>query len=350
MKITDGKHRASILGLTKFIAALGIVYLHALNGSRGHWSLLFLFVEFFFFITGYYTYKHFQQIIHNEVDVTVEMKAKRALKYTLNKIKGLLPYIIIALIIRYIAIFYSVNIGQTSFVDALVNLPFEVTLLNSQTGWFSWPLWFVSAMIIAMPFFCYIAQSKNKYFTFMLCVLLYIVYYFDLVGIIGLPAAGYGAIIRAFVGMTTGVVVYGLAHQVSKLKLSVSKRALVQAVETLSFFMSIVFMYPSVNSSNAPFYRNLVCMSFILFLTIFMSGQTIMSKVSCKTMDFLEKISMVLFMIHFPIMLLIDYLPIKFSYWNRMAIIILVSVLASAIIYCIVEYIKIIKSQRRLVD
>lgn len=350
MKIIEGKHRASVLGLTKFIAALGIVYLHALNGSRGHWSLLFLFVEFFFFVTGYYTYKHFQQIVDNEVDSTVEIKAKRALKYTLNKVTSLLPYMVIALTIRYIAIFYSVYIGRTSLIDALVNLPFEITLLNSQTGWFSWPMWFVSAMIIAMPLFCYIAQSKNKHFTFILCVLLYIVYYFDLVGIIGLPAAGCGAIIRAFVGMTTGVVVYGLAHQVSKLKLSVPKRALVQAVETLSFFMSIVFMYPSVNSSNAPFYRNLVCMSFILFLTIFMSGQTIMSKVSCKTMDFLEKISMVLFMIHFPIMSLIDYLPIKFNYWDRIITTMLVSVSASAIIYCIVEYIKIVKSQRQLVN
>lgn len=350
MKIIDGKHRASVLGLTKFIAALGIVYLHTLNGSHGHWSLLFLFVEFFFFITGYYTYKHFQQTIKDESDVTAEIRAKRALEYTLNKVKGLLPYIAVALIIRYITVFYSVHVGQTSLIDALVNLPFEIALLNSQTGWFSWPLWFVSAMVIALPLFCYISQSKNKHLTFMLSLLLCIIYYFNLVGVIGLSSTGYSAIVRAFVGMTTGVVIYGLAHQLGKLKLSTPKRMLVQLVEMFSFFMSIVFMYPSVDSSNAPIYRNLVCMSFILFLTIFMSGQTIMSKVSCKAMDFVEKMSMVLFMIHFPIMSLIDYLPIKFNYWDRIITTMLVSVSASAIIYCVVEYIKIVKSQRQLVN
>lgn len=344
MKIVDGKHRASMLGMAKFIAAVAITYFHALNGTHGNWSLLYLLVEFFFFVTGYYTYKHFQTVIGNDSErATVETKVKRALKYTVSKIKGLLPYIIIAIVLRYIAVLYSVRIGQTSLVDALCNLPFEITLLGSQTGWFSWPLWFISAMVIVMPLFCFIAQSRSKWLTFMMCLLSCIVYYFSVVNVVGLSASGFSALLRAFAGMMTGVVIYVFAGQVNKLRLSKFKKAIIQTVEILSFCMAFVFMYPSDMTSNLSIYRNLVYMSFFVFLVVFMSGQTITSKLSCKTMDFLEKISMVLFMVHFPIMSLIDFLPIALAYQTRMVLIIGVSVFASIITYCAVDYVKVLR-------
>ena len=48
MRITDEKHRASALGLVKFIAAVAIVYCHTLLGKPEHFSTLYLLVELFF--------------------------------------------------------------------------------------------------------------------------------------------------------------------------------------------------------------------------------------------------------------------------------------------------------------
>ena len=177
----------------------------------------------------------------------------------------------------------------------------------------------------------------------MMCLLSCIVYYFSVVNVVGLSASGFSALLRAFAGMMTGVVIYVFAGQVNKLRLSKFKKAIIQTVEILSFCMAFVFMYPSDMTSNLSIYRNLVYMSFFVFLVVFMSGQTITSKLSCKTMDFLEKISMVLFMVHFPIMSLIDFLPIVLTYQTRMVLIIGVSVFVSIITYCAVDYVKVLR-------
>ena len=77
--VAKGKHRASVLGLVKFIAAVAIVYFHTLMGVPRHFSALYLLVELFFFITGYYTLKHFQDKTKDVYADSVETKSQKAL-------------------------------------------------------------------------------------------------------------------------------------------------------------------------------------------------------------------------------------------------------------------------------
>lgn len=59
MRIVKNNKRISVLGLIKFLAAIAIVYYHTDLG--GHWNHLWILVELFFFITGYFTFKHFRK-------------------------------------------------------------------------------------------------------------------------------------------------------------------------------------------------------------------------------------------------------------------------------------------------
>ena len=59
MRIVQNNKRISVLGLIKFLAAIAIVYFHI--STRDHWEHLWLLVELFFFITGYFTFKHFRK-------------------------------------------------------------------------------------------------------------------------------------------------------------------------------------------------------------------------------------------------------------------------------------------------
>ena len=62
MEIVKSNKRQSIIDLVKFIAAVAIVYYHTLYGRTDlHFSMLYLLVELFFFITGYYTFSHFRK-------------------------------------------------------------------------------------------------------------------------------------------------------------------------------------------------------------------------------------------------------------------------------------------------
>lgn len=59
MKIVKNNKRISVLGLIKLLAAIAIVYFHARLDD--HWEHLWLLVGLFFFITGYFTFKHFRK-------------------------------------------------------------------------------------------------------------------------------------------------------------------------------------------------------------------------------------------------------------------------------------------------
>ena len=62
MRIVKNNKRISVLGLIKFFTAIAIVYFHTLpTDPSTHWSHLWLLVELFFFITGYFTFKHFRK-------------------------------------------------------------------------------------------------------------------------------------------------------------------------------------------------------------------------------------------------------------------------------------------------
>ena len=343
MKIVNGRHRASMLGLVKFIAAVAIVYFHTLLGKPEHFSTLYLLVELFFFITGYYTFKHFQdrgtEISNDDIDT----KAKKALKYTGRKIRSLAPYILIAIVMHYVILLIPmIGNGWHAIFDIIKGLPFDLLLLNTQAGIANWPMWFVSAMVIVMPLFCLLCQSKNKHVLFVFSSLVCLIYYFKFYRWPYGQGVFYVApLIRAFMGMMMGVNIYVVAEKLSKAKMTKPQRVLLQICEIGVLAFSFVLMYARDNSVNVSTFRSLTILSFFVYLCIFMSGQTIASKISSPTMDFLEKISMVIFMIHIPILNLVHIL--NTGHWAIM-VVVCGSIIASIVVFCMVEYVRLCRS------
>ena len=102
MKIVKNNKRISVLGLIKFLAAIAIVYFHVRISD--YWEHLWLLVELFFFITGYFTFKHFRK--KENRGKNLEQKSKNAIVYTVKKFTPLIPYVLVAITIKYIALLY----------------------------------------------------------------------------------------------------------------------------------------------------------------------------------------------------------------------------------------------------
>lgn len=338
MKIVEGKHRASALGLVKFIAAVAIVYFHTLLGASRHFSSLYLLVELFFFITGYYTFKHFQDKIKDLHSDSVEVKSLKALKYTGKKVLSLAPYILIAIAMYYVTLLIPViNDGWHAIFDVVKGLPFDLLLLNTQAGVTNWPMWFVSAMIIVMPSFCLLCQGKNKYFLFVFSSLICLIYYFNFFQWPYNQGAFYIApLIRAFIGMSMGINIYIVSEWLKGIQMNGNQKVFLQVCEICALVLSFIFMYSRYDSSNVLIFRPLTFLSFFAYLCIFMSGQTIASRISSPTMDFLEKISIVVFMIHMPLLNLALILGINLNFGGAAAIM-CGSVMISIIVFCIVK-------------
>lgn len=343
MKIVEGEHRASMLGLVKFIAAVAIVYFHTLLGEPEHFSTLYLLVELFFFITGYYTFKHFQDRNTEISNDDIDTKAKEALKYTGRKIRSLAPYILIAIVLHYaILLIPVIGNGWHAIFDIIKGLPFDLLLLNTQAGITNWPMWFVSAMVIVMPLFCLLCQSKNKHVLFIFSSLTCLVYYFNFYRWPYDQGVFYVApLIRAFMGMLMGVNIYVVAEKLSKAKTTKIQRALLQICEIGVLAFSLVLMYARDNSANVATFRSLTILSFFTYLCIFMSGQTVASKISSPIMDFLEKIFIVIFMIHIPTLDVVYMLNVE--RWVT-AIIMCGSIIASIAVFCVIEYVRLCRS------
>ena len=113
---------------------------------------------------------------------------------------------IVAIVIKYIALLLR-NDGAT-FSSIMKILSLDILLLNSQTAELNWPLWNLSAMFIVFPLFCLMCQTKHKNTLYIVLFTSTIVYYFNFFN----GAISYlGCLIRAFFGMSAGVLVYALS-------------------------------------------------------------------------------------------------------------------------------------------
>ena len=137
---------------------------------------------------------------------TLEQQSKNAISYTVKKFLPLIPFVIVAIVIKYIALLLR-NDGAT-FSSIMKILPLDILLLNSQTAELNWPLWYLSAMLIVFPLFCLMCQTKRKNTLYIVLFTSTIVYYFNFFN----GAISYlGCLIRAFFGMSAGVLVYALS-------------------------------------------------------------------------------------------------------------------------------------------
>lgn len=346
MKIVQNNSRISILGLVKFLAALAIVLYHTMPYD-GYWRQSYLLVEFFFFITGYFTFKHFQKdqkaIQHDDI----EAKSIKALKYTAKKFLAFLPFVIIASIMIHAGPIYTFlttgNITQ-ELAEAIIAIPLDSLFLNTVSPTPGWAIWFLSAMFIIFPLFCLICQVRKKKILFLLAALAVIVYYtlfFE-------NRTRYEeSIIRAFFGMLTGIPIYMLAEKLRSISLKRSHKILLQIAESSLFLLAIISLYPAANSPLLPAYTLCSLAIFGSYLTILFSRQTPLSRLSSPTFDFLEKISMVIFLVHMPIMSLVKLFKPYFWGAKYCIFILIVSILASIFLFCLWEYIKSQRQKRR---
>lgn len=300
MKIVKNNKRISVLGLIKFLAAIAIVYFHVF--PEGHWSHLWLLVEIFFFITGYFTFKHFRK--KENRGKTLEQKSKIAIVYTAKKFLPFVPYVLVAIILKYVALLLR-NDGTPLF-SILKILPLDILLLNSQVMDLNWPLWYLSAMLIVFPLFCLMCQTKHKYTLYIILLTSIIVYYFN---IFDGDVSHIQCLVRAFFGLSTGVLIYAFTSYIRGNKKIKKKSTLVPLAYLLLMIASILCLYPAEDNLGYQIYGCIFLVLSVFWLSILLSGKTIFSQLSSPFLDYLERLSIVIYMIHVPIIYILQ-LPV----------------------------------------
>ncbi len=303
------KPRNSIVDLWKFIAILMIMTHHLFHIETfvnteyyGHFS--WIYVEFFFMLTGYFTYSHFKR--HNYDDNSI---FKSGLKYTFHKFKKFVPFTTIAISLQYLitAPFSCLLKGQfKTFLYHFLNYPLEVLLLSeaqhSFKGFNLVPIWFLSAMLLVFPIITTLCQIRNKYLVLIVSGLFSLFYFMHF------PIGGSkwpGDLIRALAGMCAGITIC-IINDTLKDKISCNTK-FICIICSISEILCMLFCLVAT-TLNLYDTEKIIILAFAIGISSMLSGFSISSKLNSKVVSYLGRISMPMFIWHWVIGTIINRL------------------------------------------
>lgn len=287
--------RMGIVDLWKFIACI-LVMSHHVAVILFHNDMFtegWIYVEFFFILTGYFTMKHFE--LHKENNL--EEKVKQTITYIVKKFSAFLPYTISIIIMQYL-IQYDVlfeNKKSISSVAFFFDIFFDFLLIGDGNGSVKFAIWFLCAMLMAFPFFCMMCQMKSQSLLYMIAFFVSIVWchYTDVGHFTQFPLS----IVRAFIFLLLSALVYGLVSFIKDLRFRNCWKFILTVLEETCMLPAVYITFEGKG------YHKFVVLCFVVALTLMLSGQTYSANLQGGIFTWLGEISMVIYITHWTLVL-----------------------------------------------
>lgn len=300
--------------LYRFIFAVIIMIYHALivnDGLGAPIPLGYVFVEFFFFLSGYFTYSHmYRRYKTGEVET---YDKSFPMDYTWRKIKRMIPYMLMTFIIFSIAKIYGqINLNNDSLKECIKGfsgaifdlLLLQVTGICKNPQFNAW--WYLSALVFALPLVIILFRKaivyKGGYQWLLHASPLMIYGYFSVVvnkldweTFVGITRSGF---FRGFAGLCTGGTIFCLAKELEKIKLSKMTKYILTIMEVGLYLSSILIAWKYYRIINSTF---IIVFLLIAGLVITFSNQSYTTKVNFKGFEILGSIATPLYICHFSV-------------------------------------------------
>lgn len=342
------KNRSENVEILRFIAALLIMAHHMYHIRMQNYPFYdcWVYVEFFLFITGYYTAKHYSSI--NAVN-----KSKDAVVYTIKKFIPIFPYCFAVSLLAWLtnaaagALFHGWT-WQNVVSNFLGDFSFDILLISeSYTHPLVAPLWYVSAMLLVFPLFALLIQMKNRYTKAIIFSFVPLIYY----GCVGVTFNREFPLdlTRVFCGMMLGALIF---------EISDIFKEYIKSIPTiiLTIIEIICVAFPIISCFlNLATYR-LDLLWFFISLLICLPGFSYTNRIHGKLLNYLGKLSMPMFIFHWYVGTLVGGLSERLVWSNLVSLIIYycgtiaISIFAMAIVNRWKWYQKIMKAPLELID
>ncbi len=293
--VTVTNKRSGMVDIYRLLLVLVLVWYHLGVAGKPFYDSAWIFVEFFFILSGYLTMRHYANLYSSEVPDLSE-RGGEAIRYTLHKSGRLLPYVVIAGAVEYVSVFVMARYYDIFSVLASVEGFISESLLLTSSGLTTIhdaPLWYLSAMFLVFPLFCLLLSFPKMwkwYYGYLSWILAAL--YYGCFGIVQLRTWPHD-MLRAFVCLWLGVFVFGLCEQVAKLPKTKFWTIIFTVVELGSFAFAIARASHGVNN------KLLIIMCFITGLVALMSGRSLTAKIGY--IPFIANLSLAIFLLHWPI-------------------------------------------------
>lgn len=331
------KKKNSYIELLRFLMCIVIVLHHsgflADESIRMPFPFGALAADFFFMLTGYFAYAHLLRREDNQ-DVYKDGTMRYWMKYTLGKLKRVLPYAALGIVAIYVLEFFwpSEEIPIVDRFMRLQNMPFELTLTPmlgvipiDLFNYRNAPLWFLSSMMVALPLLMFLIKKYKDVFTSYLVWFLpamlqawMVVTYGGVCPWTQFSGIVYCGVIRAFGDMMMGCAIYIAAKALGE-KLKTSGVAIKLAMTILELGM-LVFIFLEFHRGLAPYDQIFVLYVIEVMLIIAMSGCSYTSKIGGPLFEGLGKLSMPIYCIHWAVYQYVARFCTGIGYWEGIAL------------------------------
>ncbi len=340
--------RNGTIELIRFLGILLIMahHIYHMGFEDYHFQNAWVYVEMFFIITGYYTTKHF-------AFSGSEKNISNSVTYTIKKFSKFAPYVIAGVLAEYICIFIQGK-GNFSLIRILISkfpfdssllkiLPFEIKLLNKlpfEIGLLSssgkempefLPIWFLSAMFIVFPIFCSVVQLKHKDAVFYCSWIVPIIYY----GAVGVSCTKDWPhdMLRAFSCMLIGTFVFFVSERMKNFRFTNAAKVIFNIIKYMALILPIILTFFNWYAME------LILLCFIVYFIIVFSSDSSFGSNSAF-IGFLGKISMPMYLIHWPLGSVINIYLSGLSAAAKLSVYYIGTIVLSCIFYFIVEKAK----------
>lgn len=249
-----------------------------------------VWVDFFFILTGAVTYKHFEKCT-----LSTEQFECEALAYTWRKFARFFPLTALSVMmmcfLKYGDLLFQE--GWSHFFAAIAYSPFEMCYMSSSgiVSTLNAPLWFLSAMFITLPMIVFLIQRHRelwKVVSFCLPIM-----YFGYKGV-NTDRAWPNDIIRAFVCMALGTISFMIAERVREYNHDTSfLRKMICSISEVACMFFAVYI-SALNKSCI----NLMEPLFVILTALLLSQCTVTAKLESRICTVLGSISMPMFIFH----------------------------------------------------
>ena len=276
------KKKNNMVELCRFLACYVIFSYHA----GGRFTTGWIFVEFFFMLSGYFAIKHLVRM-----EGKIENKVTYPIQYTIDKFKRLLPYTTVGFVADCIISAWKYQFTGMELVKWILYLPVNLFYLAG-TG--------ICAMFVAMPvmmyLYLYLGKKIGPWLISFLPMLLY-GYLIICDGTVNGWHADHGAFLavdlRALAGMLAGGLIYVLSERIRRYRYKPVGTALLTLAELSLLAFVLCFACTSGFSQDG-----LLIGCFILLLSLMLSGKSLTARIQLQPLIWLGTLSLPIYCIH----------------------------------------------------
>jgi len=292
-ELSRAKARNGVVDTYRLLYALVIMTGHSVTvgvSSPFPFEQVGIFVEFFLLLTGYFTCETLSKKETKPGEWFTD-----SLKYTFRKFKPLFPYVAFSVLISYSIVLYPQckmgGIGQAA--RDVFNMASEMFLLNyvfSEVGQRVGALYYLSALLVVLPGYCFLCQVKNKSIKLIVAVYAMMLYYHDVE--MAVTATYPWVLLRIFCGLLAAMVMfYSVGWLVGKLN---------QKLKLWGVIGIVLLIIPLILSGIHALDRRIALICEYAGLVLVLSNKQASHSGNVLT-DSFARLSMVIYILHWSI-------------------------------------------------